>query len=305
MLAIATQAHLELHLEHAAMQLDVANAFSTCARRKMFDELLEHPELRELVPLAFATLSPASIMVGLDAGDLSDEGGQQGDPLICLLFCLAIHPDLKWADTELKRSGGCAKAEMDDIVLLGPPAEVLRVAAALKVRLKRSCDLTLNKSKSKVTGRNMDDIRGFLADERYSEFAIGCTKSADPATVQYGEGIGLRIHGVPVGDTVYTHEHLNKVATAAGATITKIDLKLRDSSAQAVQAFTIYVFQTLLQHLSQTITPEIMAPYLKRLDDAIADCSSLATGIDHRKTDSITSTRMLRSASPNACTAER
>jgi hypothetical protein len=67
----------------------------------------------------------------------------------------------------------------------------------------------------------MDDVRGFLSQPEYSEFNIACTKSSNPETVQFGEGVGLRINGCPVGDDKFAHHLLDKTTYAAGATIKK------------------------------------------------------------------------------------
>ena len=80
--------------------------------------------------------------------------------------------------------------------------------------------------------------------------------------------MGLRF----IGDEVYgryVNDVLKKDAVEAGAQIEKIILKLHNHSAQALQCLGNYCNQTLLQHHSQLIHPDLTAPYLDHIDDAI------------------------------------
>ena len=45
-------------------------------------------------------------------------------------FCIGLHKDLVTADRELAEHGGCAKADMDDIYMLGTIETVLPAALA-------------------------------------------------------------------------------------------------------------------------------------------------------------------------------
>ena len=61
----------------------------------------------------------------------SEKGMQQSSGEGLLGFCLGMHADPDWADGQLSRCGGCAKADMDDIYLLGPFQTTLDAALEL------------------------------------------------------------------------------------------------------------------------------------------------------------------------------
>ena len=143
------------------LNLDFNNAFGEIDPLSMLNAVLgASNSVRDLAPLAFARLSPAARIAGLSG--VTVQHGQTGDPLLPLLYCLAIQPHLKWAGDELSAVGGAARAQMDDAHLLGPIPDVLRVGTELGIRMKE-CRQTLNKRKCLIMGNDTDAIRAALA----------------------------------------------------------------------------------------------------------------------------------------------
>ena len=80
-------------------------------------------------------------VVGCDGR--SNEGGQQGDPVIPMAFCIALHPDIVWADEQLALNGGGIRTQMDDMYAYGLPEHVLPIVVELEQRIKDRCGLVL------------------------------------------------------------------------------------------------------------------------------------------------------------------
>ena len=302
-LATGIQTHLVEHPTHCAIELDFENAFSTADRRAMLEEIRNADNrVRDLAPLAHATFSPASTIIGLDCP--SQFGGQQGDPLVPLAYCLGIQPDLKWADKQLKATpengrdkadDGHVNAQMDDIFLVGRMEDILLTAKQLAARLKERCNQTLNASKCHIIGRDANAIRKYLAEHPEYDGCIGglgCVKGLDANVVQWGEGVGIKVNGMPIGDASYVAAKLSKDISKTEANIEKMKSLLQDRSVQALQSFNYYCFQTLFQHHAQSIHPQVLQPYMRKLDAALMKSSHIGTGIDFAKADEITQTRL-------------
>jgi len=215
-----------------------------------------------------------------------------GGPIVPLAYCIAIHPDLVWADAELRKVGGCVKAQMDDINLLGPLRDVFRVTVELAERLKQRCNQHLNASKCKIVGRDTDGIHAFLASNTaYSEFQVACAPGSNPLTVQWGERVGPTVNGTPVGDAKFIDSHIAKVCEAAEAKIDKITHQLRDSNTQALGAIGAYCLQPLIRHLLQSLPPSIIMGHAKKFDKAINKLQLHVTGVDLDASNHITAGR--------------
>lgn len=74
----AVSEHMRNNKDHALMKLDFTNAFNTVWRRAVLKSCYDNPDMRHLYRFFWCTLSPKSIIVGID--NLSEEGMQQGDP---------------------------------------------------------------------------------------------------------------------------------------------------------------------------------------------------------------------------------
>jgi len=263
-LATACKLHLETYPDHVLGSLDVINAFPSSWVAMMLKAFEQAPErLRQLTPLAFCTLSPAAEIIGLAIAQ--EEGGRTGEPLISLGFCLMIHPHLVWANEEMEKVNGAVKAQTDDIRLLGPLEDVLRVAVELGVRLKRECGLDLAETKCNVVGQNADDIRATIASvPAYADlFKIACFDKETAGVIQWGEGIGAKVSGVPVGDVAFLDNWMTREVLLVGAKIDKICDMLHIWSLQGLHCVGASCLQSLVQHLMQSIPPAVIAPYVE------------------------------------------
>jgi len=157
-------------VKRCALKLDIANAFNSCDRSLMLRKLYATPELCSLYRIAdFAYCAPSPLLLqrcdGLSID--SSNGVRQGDPLACLLFCIYMrelfNAVAEEADVELF-------AFVDDLHVVGAPAEVMKALAALQQKLP-DLKLKCNNAKSCMAYFHHDDeplpaaIRHSLADQ--------------------------------------------------------------------------------------------------------------------------------------------
>ena len=98
------------------VKLDLRNAFNEVERAALVEAVYSYPELHDLVPLMVKTYAPETTAVmgrrceALFEGERGDvsQGGPQGNPLMGVAFCLAIHPYVKKLHDRLTREGGCS-----------------------------------------------------------------------------------------------------------------------------------------------------------------------------------------------------
>ena len=95
------QTWLESHPDHAALKIDIKNAFNSVSRKAIFEQLNAVPQFRCLIPMARMFYEHEGDLwyeMGLTARRIaSAEGVAQGDPISGLLFCLAIQPCIRRA----------------------------------------------------------------------------------------------------------------------------------------------------------------------------------------------------------------
>jgi hypothetical protein len=131
------------------LKVDISNAFNSCDRAELLRKVYAIPQLAPLYRMAdFAYSVPSQLLLqGCDGLAIeSSNGVRQGDPLACLLFCIYMR-DLY---EELSQQADVTLyAYVDDLHVVGTPAEVMKALAALQ-RLLPAASLRLNTNKSHV-----------------------------------------------------------------------------------------------------------------------------------------------------------
>ena len=107
------------------LSVDGIGAYDHVQRAAMMSKLLEVPSLRHLLPFVRQAYGSATSCSWQDADGQrhrihQEEGGEQGDPLMPMLFCLAIHNALAEVKLHLVE-GEHLFAFLDDIYVLCSP----------------------------------------------------------------------------------------------------------------------------------------------------------------------------------------
>jgi hypothetical protein len=133
--------------KYAVLKIDISNAFNSCNRAEMLQKLYDTRELTSIYRIAdFAYSTPSDLLLqGCDGLSIqSSNGVRQGDPLACLLFCLYMKDVY---DKVAQQAKVVLYAYVDDLHIVGVPAEVMKALTALQTLLP-AAHLTCNTAKS-------------------------------------------------------------------------------------------------------------------------------------------------------------
>ena len=180
--------------DHTAtvLSVDGIGAFDHVFRASMLQKLLEVPRLRRLLPFVRKSYNAPSCYSWADSEGRvhqiwQHEGGEQGDPLMPLLFSLAIHNALEEVRGQMQE-GELLFAFLDDIYIVSSPVRTRAIYDLLQDHLHRMAGIQLHEGKTRVWNRagvcppNVAD----LGDEVWSPR-------------------GVKILGTPVGSPEFIH----------------------------------------------------------------------------------------------------
>jgi hypothetical protein len=140
----------------AALKIDISNAFNSCNRAQLLQQLYSTRELSAIYRIVdFAYSAPTTLILQRTGGQTiqSTNGVRQGDPLSTLLFCL--HMRNIYAQVAQKAAVS-VYAYVDDLHVVGEPAEVIKALTAIKSALQ-AASLTCNTAKSHFAWFHDDD----------------------------------------------------------------------------------------------------------------------------------------------------
>ena len=131
-------------------------------------------------------------------------------------------------------------------------------------------------------GRDTDLIRQTIAEGpvMFRNLPIACLDSCDQTQVKFGEGIGLKVNGIPIGDEVFINKTLENRIEKIRAKIINTQQLLCDCSNQLLQVFVVYCFQPAFNHWLQCIDPRRTKKYAEEFDKLLITVMRETTGLD-------------------------
>ena len=164
----AVRAMTDAHSTSTVLSLDGIGAYDHVFRSAMLSKLHSEPRLHGLLPFVRAMYSDPSRYSWRDAAGtqhviLQCEGGEQGDPLMPLLFSLAIHDALAETKDALE-NGEELLAFLDDIYAISEPGRTRAVYNKLAEKLATKAGIHLHTGKTRVWNQegvcppNLEDL---------------------------------------------------------------------------------------------------------------------------------------------------
>ena len=130
---------------HCILKLDFQNAFNSLRRDQMLQAISDVVTVQ--YPFVHAVYGRPSSLFHGETTILSQEGVQQGDPLGPMLFCLTIHPMLKYLKSELRAF------YLNDGTLGGTSSDIIQDQESIE-NIGRAMGLQLSRSKTQLISKD-------------------------------------------------------------------------------------------------------------------------------------------------------
>jgi hypothetical protein len=149
-------------------------------------------------------------------------GGQQGDPLEMIVFCLSVHH--LWGRTLNKHhQDACAVAYADDSYIKAKLSVALEVLSDIKHVLKEDAGLALNFDKTKILVKGISAADAHAAAQRMlaaDPSLAHLSASLSPASFVVDGYIGL---GVPIGTDAFIQHFVKDKCETIMEDVDKLD----------------------------------------------------------------------------------
>jgi hypothetical protein len=282
------QTWLESHPDHAALKIDIKNAFNSVSRKAIFEQLNAVPQFRCLIPMARMFYEHEGDLwyeMGLTARRIaSAEGVAQGDPISGLLFCLAIQPCIRRAAAlvghEPRRGNtGLCVCIADDVTLCGTDAAlaVAFPAVARDFLDSAGCMISIGKCVAMAPSSSL-----VVFTEAATDYAFSVTRPplapvfveiVDTATTPDPMTLGLMLLSVPIG----TQAYIRKEAATVFAANSLLPNRLREHLSGTKQCCLLLLRRCAAPqsvYWLRCLPPQFCTDPAAELDSALLDCLS-------------------------------
>ena len=235
------------------LSVDGVGAYDHVLRSAMTERLLHMQKARTILPFVRLSYgSPSSYSweddVGTQRTVTQAEGGEQGDPLMPLLFSIAIHGALEEVPAHLE-DGEQLCAFLDDVYVLCLPNRVAPLFKLLRESLDRVAGIRLHEGKTRVWNRSgtaPEDI-GELGEEAW-------------------QPEGLKVLGSPIGSPQFTTAKLRERVEE--------ERRLWDAiptvkNLQCAWQFLLQSANPRANHTLRTLPPSLSSRYAQDHDEGI------------------------------------
>ena len=258
--------------ECTILSIDGVGAYDHVFRSSFLTKLHQVPGLRGLLPFVRSIYAQPTTYVWTDDTGAQHrirqaEGGEQGDPLMPLLFSLGIHDSL-CAVSERLRPEDKVFAYLDDVHVASPPDRTRGAYNLLGEQLLAGAGIQLHTGKTRVWNRG---------------------GTCPPDVVDLGEEVwnpaGIKILGTPIGSPEFVHRTVQQ----------RLEDEGRLWEAIAWVPDLQCAWQILSQcagprchHLLRTLPPSQAMEYAQGYDEGMLQVMDVLmgglTGTDHEKT---------------------
>jgi hypothetical protein len=257
----SVQAAAELYPGKILLFLDIAAAFQNISRTAFFKALMEHNDLRVLVPFARIFYMDQSVMYFDEGADelasiLCSDGTHQGCTMGNLFFSLGIHPIL----AKIKAETELVVAIADDKSLVVEPTHAVAVLDMVTTELAAvGCTLQLHKS---VALSLTAAIPAEIAAK-----GLRCIDASLPLDQR-----GAIYCGAPVGTASYRCAQLAAVVAGFESDLARLSHCLGGTHLFYALKLLRMCFLPRFMYQLRCNPPGVTLPYAAAFDDAVLRC---------------------------------
>ena len=191
------------------LSVDAIGAFDHVSRHAMLEGLRSRPALEPLLPFARQFYGCPSVYTWLDDDGrehdvLQGEGGEQGDPLMSALYCVAQHAALAEVAAGL-RDGEVVFAFLDDTYVVSRPERTGAVHGTLQDALWRHAGIRLHAGKTRVWNIAGEETPGVAHLQTPGADFVWTGAWTLPPAEQ-----GLLALGAPLGSEAFVQRELSR-----------------------------------------------------------------------------------------------
>ena len=262
------------------LSLDGVGAFDLVSRNAMLKGLLTMEGGDRVLP--FVRLfygDPSTFLWEDDLGGvhsvLQGEGGEQGDPLMPMLFSLGQHAALMAVAARLQ-DGEKLLAFLDDLYIVTSPDRTVEVHNILREELWRHARISVHQGKTRIWNRG-----GIMPDR--CNILEQAARAVDPtAKVWRGshedraESQGIIVLGTPVGHQEFVKQELLKTVAEHSKLLLKIP-EVKD--LQCAWLLLLYCGAARANFYLRTVRPELTEEFSQRHDEQIWRCFCTIAGV--------------------------
>ena len=260
--------------------VDGISAFDLISRKAMLEGLMRVDGGSSALPFVRLFYGSPSEYLWEDATGTvhtipQGEGGEQGDPLMPLLFSVGQHSSLEAVGAQLRR-GEHLLAFLDDIHMVTRPERVGAVHACLGDELQTRASIRIHGGKTKIWNQAGErppicDVLERIAQQNNPRARVW--RGSEVPTAQQG----IKVLGTPLGHPDFVRQHLRDVSEEHERFLTRIPL-VRD--VQSAWLLLLHCAQARANFLLRAVRPEAVEEFATRHDRGLWWCLAQILGVN-------------------------
>ena len=259
--------------EATVVSIDGVGAYDLISRQAMMEGLLGMNSGDQILPFVRMFYgSPSKYVWEDEMGNSQDipqgEGGEQGDPLMPLLFALGLHRALRAVRERLEQSE-MVFAFLDDVYVICSPRRVLQVHQILEEELLNHAQISVHYGKTQVWNRGGVpppgmDILTRAARRLKPEAVVWRGDTSLPRCQQ-----GVKILGVPVGQPEFVVSFLERKSEEHSVLFQRIPAV---EDPQAAWLLLLMCASTRANYWLRSVRPDLTEAFAHRHDVSVWEC---------------------------------
>ena len=254
--------------------IDRISAYDLVSRAAMLDGLLNRVGGEALPFVRMFYGSPSSYMWedadGVEHTIRQGEGGEQGDALMPLLFCLGQHSALEAVQDEM-REGEFLFAYLDDIYIVTRPERVGAVYASLREHLQSFARIRIHGGKTQVWNRGgvrppVCDVLERIAQAENPDARVW--RGSQDSDLVPGQQ-GITVLGTPLGTAAFVESQLEMKVAQQRTLLERIPAV---PDLQSAWLLLLHCASARANYLLLVVEPQAVAEYARSHDDGIWQC---------------------------------